>query len=134
MLIKSRHTGKCWIISIIKKLWKFAWDIWDHCNKVLLEKDNAVVQSHQCHMDKTYQRLSTFVFARSDHYLTRLTLTQLLKNDSEYKKAWLKQSKAVIQIIRRSHGNTRQPPHIMLLGMRRSMARWLDSGRRSCSI
>jgi hypothetical protein len=62
-----------------------------------------MVQSHKHHMDRqvmaTHQCLSTFVIARSDQYLTGLTLTQLLNKDSEYKKAWLKQRRLDFMIL-----------------------------------
>ncbi len=43
-LIQSRRTGKRWLISIIKKLWQVAWDMWDHQNQILHEEENAVAQ------------------------------------------------------------------------------------------
>jgi hypothetical protein len=32
---KSRQTGKCWTIALIKKLWEIAWDLWEHRNRSL---------------------------------------------------------------------------------------------------
>jgi hypothetical protein len=136
--LKSRRTGKRWLISIIKKLWQVAWDLWDHRNKVLHESENSVMQSHQRRLDHlvtdTYQRLSTYVIARSDQYLTRLPLPQLLVKECEYKKAWLMQADAALCITRRSQWRDRQPPHIMLRGMKQLLTRWLNSGRRSRSV
>jgi hypothetical protein len=138
MFIMSRRTGKHWLVSIIKKLWQVAWDLWDHQNKVLHEKENSVMQSHQRQLDHlvtaTYQRLSTYVIAQSDQYLTRLPLPQLLIKEYEYKKAWLMQADAALCITRRNQWRDRQPPHIMMRGMKRLMTRWLNSGCRSRSV
>jgi hypothetical protein len=106
-LIKSRQSWNRWLIAIIKKLWQVAWDLWDHRNKVLHEKENTVMQSHQHQLDRlvtaTYQHLSTYVIDCSDQYLTRLAITQLLTKDYEYKNVWLIQANAALCITRRSH-------------------------------
>ena len=33
--IKSRKSGRTWVIALIKKLWQVSWDMWDHRNSVL---------------------------------------------------------------------------------------------------
>jgi hypothetical protein len=40
--IGSLRTGCRWLIEIIKKLWKVAWDQWEHRNVILHEQDNLV--------------------------------------------------------------------------------------------
>jgi hypothetical protein len=43
--IKSLRTGKRWTVALIKKMWEIMWDLWEHRNGVLHEKDNAVLRS-----------------------------------------------------------------------------------------
>lgn len=37
LLIKSRHTGKQWVVALLKKFWDIAWDLWEHRNGILHE-------------------------------------------------------------------------------------------------
>jgi len=41
-LLDSRRTGKWWVTELIKKLWKIAWDLWEHRNGSLHENINRV--------------------------------------------------------------------------------------------
>jgi len=34
--IKSCKSSLWWTVALIQKLWDILWDMWDHCNKVLL--------------------------------------------------------------------------------------------------
>ena len=112
--------------------------MWDHRNQVLHEEENAVAQRLLRQLDgqitATYQRLTTYVLAGSDKYLTKLSITNLLLKDRDYKKAWLLQATAVTKITRQSNWITRQPQHLVMLGMRRTMHRWLHNSRRNRSI
>ena len=107
-------------------------------NQVLHEEENAVAQRLLRQLDgqitATYQRLTTYVLAGSDKYLTKLSITNLLLKDRDYKKAWLLQATAVTKITRQSNWRTRQPQHLVMLGMRRTMHRWLHNSRRNRSI
>ena len=137
-LIKSRRSGKRWTISIIKKLWQVAWDLWDHRNQILHEKDNAVVQQQLRQLDSnitaSYHLLTTYVLAGADRYLTKMSLTQLLAKETDYKKAWLLQASAALKVTRQSNWRVQQPPHRMMVGMRRTLRRWLDKSQRPRSI
>jgi hypothetical protein len=87
------------------------WDMWDHRNQILHEEENAVAQrllrQLDGHITATYQCLTTYVLAGSDKYLTKLSLTNLLLKDRDYKKAWLLQATAVTKITRQSNWRTR---------------------------
>jgi hypothetical protein len=41
-LIHSRRSGRRWTIELIKRLWQIAWDIWQHRNDVLHEKEHPL--------------------------------------------------------------------------------------------
>ncbi len=40
--IKSRKTGKCWVVQLIQRLWDIAWELWEHRNGILNEQTNHV--------------------------------------------------------------------------------------------
>jgi hypothetical protein len=40
--LKSRRSGKRWVVALIKKQWEIAWDMWEHRNGILHEKENVV--------------------------------------------------------------------------------------------
>jgi hypothetical protein len=52
ILIKSRRTGKRWAISLIKKLWQIAWDLWDHRNGILHKHSNPISLEDNERMDQ----------------------------------------------------------------------------------
>ncbi len=122
-LIKSWRMGKRWLISIIKKLCQAAWDLWDHRNKVLHEKENTVMQLQVRQLESqilsTYWCLSTFVVEGADRYLTRLSLPLLLDKEMEYKKAWFMQASTILKILRQSSWRGWQTQQVALAGMRR---------------
>jgi hypothetical protein len=37
----SRKTGIQWLSALIRKLWQIAWDMWEHCNGVLHDKEQG---------------------------------------------------------------------------------------------
>ena len=45
--VNTTHTGKRWATSLEVKLWKVAWDLWDHCNQVKRQVEMA--QDITCH-------------------------------------------------------------------------------------
>jgi hypothetical protein len=50
-ITKSNHDGKRWICALIKKFWDTAWDLWEHRNGVLHDKENQVTRSMGLHLN-----------------------------------------------------------------------------------
>jgi hypothetical protein len=44
-VIRSRRTGRRWLVAILQKLWNTAWDLWEHRNGTLHDKENLVTRS-----------------------------------------------------------------------------------------
>jgi hypothetical protein len=86
------------------------------------------------HTTAAYQRLSTYVTARSYRNLRKLPITKLLNKESGYMKAWSMQASTALNATRQSYWSARQLQYIMLLGMRRLMAGWLVHGHQSRSV
>ncbi len=56
-LIHSHHTGYRWITSLIKKLWNVAWNLWEHCNDILHNKDSIVTSIEHQHLNQRVQSM-----------------------------------------------------------------------------
>jgi hypothetical protein len=55
-LLKSRHNSKMWAISLIKKLWIVAWDLWEHRNGILHQKDSLIDREEGARLDQKIQQ------------------------------------------------------------------------------
>jgi hypothetical protein len=53
----SRRTGRRWVIALIKKLWQIAWDLWQHCNSMLYEQENDVLQKESEQLNRRIRAL-----------------------------------------------------------------------------
>jgi hypothetical protein len=62
---KSNHNGKGWICALIKKFWDTAWDLWEHCNGVLHDKENRVTRSMELHLNRRVTRVFLNLCSRS---------------------------------------------------------------------
>jgi hypothetical protein len=81
-LIRSRKSGKRWVISLIKKMWEVAWDLWEHRNSILHNKENAVSDESIRTLNRKIR--SQFIQLQADNldldqYLLRIPLVQLLE-------------------------------------------------------
>jgi len=92
-LIKASRTGRRWVSAIIQKLWNTAWDMWEHCNGVLHDKENLVTRFMVIQLNnrvsRVYNDLSSRVLRHSDRHLVHLSLYKLLRRDNNYKVTWL---------------------------------------------
>jgi hypothetical protein len=92
--LKSWHTGRRWAVSLIKKLWTVAWDLWEHRNRILHQKDSATSRIEKDTLDQKLRQAyynSGDKLQQHDKYLTSLSLTPLLAKDITYKRTWLSQ-------------------------------------------
>jgi hypothetical protein len=89
-LVRSRRTGRRWTISLIKKLWDVAWDLWDHRNGILHHTENPLAAEEMHRVDQSlrtsFMSLSQNSLSPCDQYLLRLPLHQLLEKDFSFKK------------------------------------------------
>jgi hypothetical protein len=77
--MRSHRTGKRWAIALIQKMWDTAWDLWEHRNGVLHEKDNLVIQSMGIHLNQRVTRVYLALCSRplqtNDRHLVQLLLS-----------------------------------------------------------
>jgi len=90
---KSNKSGRRWVIALIQKLWDVAWDLWEHQNEVLHEKENLVTWSMGIHLNHRVSRVFMDLCSRplraNDSHLVRLPLSKLLERNVSYKTQWL---------------------------------------------
>jgi hypothetical protein len=128
-IIKSTKTGKRWAAAIIQKLWNMAWDLWEHRNGILYDEENQVTRTMILQLNarvlRIYNDLSSRALRHNDRHLVHLSLSKLLKKDSNYKVTWLTVAEPALQHGRRVSWQTRTQHDRMLQGMRRGMFSWL---------
>jgi hypothetical protein len=85
----SLRSPKRWVISLIQKLWEVAWDMWEHRNGILHDKEQSIILQN-LHNDIREE------FARGSDGLTREVRTlfnkgceAVLAKPAEVKLQWL---------------------------------------------
>jgi len=81
--ISSRRTGKCWAISLLKKLWQIAWELWDHRNEVLHHQENISQQHEGDQLNRSLRQLYSSAYPQlmssKNRYLLQIPLVSLIK-------------------------------------------------------
>jgi hypothetical protein len=120
--IRSRRSGRRWLIALIKKLWDVSWDLWDHRNGIVhrsaQQLQSADLIQLDCCVTHAYQDLLQCTSSRAKRHLTFLPLRNILAKDVRYKTVWLRQA---ITVVNQSHLGACQS----LLQMRRCLEAWL---------
>jgi len=129
-LLHSRRSGQRWTIELIKRLWNIAWDLWQHRNNVLHEKEHATSASdlRKLNRDVTsfFSALSQLPLPHNSSDIIATPLSTLLRRPIHYKREWLRQaqlirSSARYQTWRRSTRESRD-----LKGMQDIRRSWLQ--------
>ena len=126
--LKSRKTGKRWIIALIKKLWLVAWDLWEHRNNILHTQTNAIskekLQTANRKLSKLFCKYQAVLSSTIDKYLFEVPLQQLLQKDLHYKEEWIKNLESAVQ--NKGVQASKRAVHRMSLLMKR----WLRPRRK----
>jgi hypothetical protein len=64
-ITRSRRTGRRWTIAILEKLWDTAWDLWEHCNGILHDKENLITRSMIINLNARVSRVYTELSSRA---------------------------------------------------------------------
>lgn len=128
-LIGSLKSGKRWMIALIKKLWLIAWDMWEHRNGILHEKENTQVMTQERHLNnkvaKLYSDAIQFLSLSEDSYMLSIPISQLLQKPILYIKTWLETAQTVILRHKEWQGSAVRS----LLWMRKALKIWLTTHR-----
>jgi hypothetical protein len=134
--IRSRKTGKRWLIALIRKFWEVAWDLWEARNCLIHTTNSALLHQQLASTNAKVQRLYHGSFnkvLRVDAQLFKQALRDILKKDVAYKKQWIVQVEAAVKAARlcrwrNCQQNTEQ--HLrrihLMRQMRRLMEDWLE--------
>lgn len=130
-ITRSRRTGRRWTIAILKKLWDTAWDLWEHRNGILHDKENLITRSMiinlNARVSRVYTELSSRALRHYDRHLVYLPLTTLIRKDTNYKVTWLSVAEPALGINRQEEWRRRSRTDRMLQGMQRNMFSWLKT-------
>jgi len=128
-IIRSQCSGRIWAIAIIQKLWNMAWDLWEHRNGVLHEKENLLTKSMitqlNARVSRVFSDLTSWTLRHTDRHLIHLSLFALLRKKTDYKVQWLSIAEPVLSVERAEAWRSRTRSERMVKGMRRRMISWL---------
>jgi hypothetical protein len=114
---------------LIKKLWETAWDLWEHRNGILHEKENIVTRAMGIQLDhrvaRVYRQLYELPLNLRGRHLVTNTLAQILKKDSNFKEAWLAVAEPALRTKRKDRWNKRTQMRRTMKGMKQVMTAWL---------
>lgn len=120
--LQSKVTPRRWAAAIIRKLWAIAWDMWDHRNRMLHDKDQGLLVQ-TLHHDMTSLYHTGYRNLRSDIIpLFRRPLKELLALPLAAKQLWVGRVKSATRRAARS-SRTRSA----YSGERSRMRTWLHS-------
>jgi hypothetical protein len=127
---KSNRTGKRWVSALIQKIWDIAWDLWEHRNGILHEKENVVTRTMELHLNQRVMRVFLNLCSRAlcstDRHLVHLPLSKLLDCTVHYKVQWLTVAEPALHERRRQEWQDNHRATRMVHGMRQCMLSWLS--------
>jgi hypothetical protein len=127
MLIKSRRTGKCWVVALIKKC---GWDLWEHSNGILYQSTNVVsdveLQILDRNVHNNFTKLQALLLPAHDRHLLSLDSTRLLKKDKVYREVWLRNATSVINGQCQAQWTKRNANVQLIHGMQQRMQQFLS--------
>jgi hypothetical protein len=88
--IGSVTSPKQWVSALIQKLWQIAWDLWEHRNGYLHDKDDSLLV-RQLHEAIEYQfELGTAKLEHDTKALFMPGLAAILKKPTDIKQQWVR--------------------------------------------
>lgn len=87
---KSFRSSRRWLSSLIRKMWQIAWDLWEHCNGYLHNKeDNLISQEVNRQLEYEFDK-GTKQLRQSTRALFAGGLEVLRKKPLEIRQQWLR--------------------------------------------
>jgi hypothetical protein len=114
---RSKKSSKRWITALIRKLWQVAWDLWEHRNGYLHEKDNNLISEQVNKGIQEQFNLGYFELDQQTQALFLKGLAALLRKPLDVRQQWLRRVK-----VARSRSQTQSG----FATERRMMAQWLQ--------
>ena len=85
----SKRTGERWLAALINKLWLVAWDMWEHRNGILHDREQGqLAQSYRRQIQQEYSK--GFRGLPPDlRRVTRIPMAQVLQKPLRQQEIWL---------------------------------------------
>jgi hypothetical protein len=123
--MNSNKTGRQWLISLIKRVWQIAWELWAHRNDILHQQENAVRDEEENPLNRKVRHLYFKAYSvlknTLDGCLLKVQLLDLEKKSVIYRREWATKTElalACATILGRRRNRKLQK-------MRATMKRWL---------
>jgi hypothetical protein len=125
--MRSRKTGMKWVEGLIRQLWKIAWRMWEHRNRILHNKENVVKSKeirilHHC-LSSLYARAKVALSVTPDRYLVKQPLKLLLKHPPSYCKERIRITEIALGSLK-AQQRVRDSAH---RSMRKCLYCWLNT-------
>ena len=89
IFIKSRKTGRRWLSSVIRKLWQVAWDMWEHRNSILHDREvGQAAEERAARLREEFEE-GCLLLDKDAQLLFRPGLKRILRYREGQQKAWL---------------------------------------------
>ena len=89
IFIKSRKTGRRWLSSLIRKLWQVAWDMWEHRNSILHDREVGQAAEERATRIREEFDEGCVLLDKDAQLLFRPGLNRILRYREGQQKAWL---------------------------------------------
>ena len=86
----SRKSGRRWLTAMIGRIWKVAWDLWEHRNGV--HQIQQLQDRHAANIPLIQHEFNTgwYALSRRDYHLFRRSIQVLLVLHPDKQDAWLR--------------------------------------------
>ena len=121
-----KRTGKRWLAALIKKLWNVSWDMWEHRNGILHNREASVLREQEKQLIKTEFELGFDYFPRNLRSMINLSIEDVLKRDPRGRRVWLHYIQNGRQMAHRRREQVQRDKRI-LQRQRRMMHRFCQS-------
>jgi hypothetical protein len=91
---RSRQSPKRWLSALIRKLWQIAWDLWEHRNGYLHDRENSIISTEVNQNIVSQFDLGRRQLDRSTRALFNQGCSAILRKPLDIRIAWLRRVQA----------------------------------------
>jgi hypothetical protein len=115
--VRSRKSSKRWVVALIRKMWQVAWDLWEHRNGYLHDREESFLSTQTNNGIKHQFELGCRNLDKATQVLFHGGLQTTIQKPLEVRQQWLKR----VQVAR-----DRSELQSAYTAERRLMAQWLN--------
>jgi hypothetical protein len=118
------------LVSLIRKPWLFAWDMWEHRNVILHQSQiivsSAVLSTTNTKIQGFFAKATQYILPAQDSYLLARPLQILLKRAKMFKREWIRAMRIALLTCRKHSARHWREQRMMHFNLQH----WLHSGQR----